>query len=130
MNIKVINYLQHGYAIVQKEKSSELTLVRMKLDKFGNVYEYKEINESKFQHRLLKEYEKELKINKQLIMNVEETIKNLTIPQLEALLPSYYGLVIERRIKELQEKENAIAKTVRSTKVTTKTRGRKRNLQA
>jgi hypothetical protein len=116
MNIELLENLQHGFAIIHKEKSSEKTLVRMMTDKNGNVYKYDEYIESKFRHKLIKEYEKQLKTNKKLIMKVEDTLVNLTIPQLEALLPSYYGLVIERRIAELKEKENAVAKTHRGRK--------------
>lgn len=107
MNITVEKYLQHGYAVIKKLNSSELTLVRMIIDSIGNVYEYSEIYESKFMHRLMQAYEKELKSNKKIVMNIEETLENLTIPQLRCLLPSYYQTVIERRIKELEEKENA-----------------------
>lgn len=130
MNMKIITYLQHGYAIVDKENSCELTLVRIKVDVHGNVYEYDEIHESKFHHRLMKIYENELKTNKQLIMNIAETLENLSIQQLESLKPSYYNLEIDARIKELQEKANAVTKTHRSRKTTTKTGNRKRNLQA
>jgi len=130
MNMDVIEYLQHGYAIIQKEMSAELTLVRMLIDDSGNVYEYKEIHESKFRHKLMKAYDNELKTNKQLVMNIMETLENLTIPQLESLKPSYYQLAIDLRIKELQEKANAVTKTQRSRKTAAKTGNRKRNLQA
>jgi len=124
MKLDVVEYLQHGYAIVKKEKSSELTLVRMIIDKNGNVYKYDEILESKFKSKLIVEYGKQLTTNKKLI-NIEESIKNLDIKQLESLLPSYYQPAIEARIEELKEKENAITKTNRGAKKTTKVRDRK-----
>ena len=128
MNIKIEKELQHGYYIISKPKVSEFILVRMKIDAQGNVYKYIEYDSSKFKYKLMKCYEKELKTNKTLIMKVEETLVNLTIPELKSLLPSYYQLVIQRRIKELQDKENAITKTNRVTKTTTKTSNRKRNI--
>jgi len=116
MNIEVIEYLQHGFAIIHKEKSVENTLVRMMIDSNGNVYKLEEYLESKFRQKLIKEYEKQLRINKKLVMNIMETLQNLTIPQLESLKPSYYQMAIDLRIKELREKENAVTKVKRSRK--------------
>jgi len=130
MKLEIHENLQHGFAIIKKENSRELSLVRMLTDKDGNVYKYDEYIESKFRYRLITEYEKQLRINKKLIMNIEETLQGLTIPELQSLLPSYYQLAIEARIKELQEKENAVAKTKRTAKATTKKRNRSRNIQA
>ena len=67
------------------------------------------------------------------IMDIRESLQNLTIPQLESLLPSYYQLAIERRIAELKAleekpKENAVTKTKRKSKKTTTKRNRSRDL--
>ena len=111
-----------------QQKSQTFTLVRMLVDSNGDVYKYDEYLESKFRYRLIAEYEKQLRTNKKVIMNIEETLKDLTIAELQSLLPSYYQLAIEKRIKELQD--NAVTKTKRTTKTTTKKRNRSRNIQA
>jgi len=100
--------LECGYEVVikiqanGKELSDEYTLMRFKKDADGVVKYLEEYASSKHMHRVLKEYEK-LKTGN--CMEVEETIKNLTIPQLESLLPSYYQYVIVRRIEELKKLE-------------------------
>jgi hypothetical protein len=128
MDIEIKDYLQHGYAIIKKKNNVELTLVRMMLDAMGNVYKYKELHESKFKPRLIKYYESHIKVDRTLIKDFNSTIKELTIKELQALLPSYYYMEINARILELQEIENAVAKTKRSTKTTVKTGNRKRNI--
>ena len=127
MDIYIEVELQHGYFLIRRItkgiKETQMTLVRMKIGMDG-IYLYEAYGESKFKHRLLKEYDKQLKTKKDLIMKIEETIKDLTVEQLQSLLPSYYGLVIQRRITEL----NA-AKTNRTTKKAITNTGRKRTVR-
>jgi len=141
----------NGYAIFQEVDARgfpmEFVLVRGIFEETDGIMQassIKEIFTSKFKQKLYKAFASE-KQKKGYIMNVEETIKNLTIPQLKSLLPSYYQYVIERRIKELEEKElqakpveeslaqpqvkksrkkNADSSTKRKSKKTTKTTSR------
>lgn len=143
----------NGYAIFQEIDARgfpmEYILVRGIFEETDGVMQASNIQEiftSKFKQRLYKAFAVE-KQKKGYIMEVEETIKNLTIPQLKSLLPSYYQYVIERRIKELEEKElqakqvpveeslaqpqvkksrkkNADSSTKRKSKKTTKTASR------
>ena len=118
--VELVKWLDdRGYGIfvdVQADGSDgEYILARIAIQD-GNVYEWDEIMTSKFIPRLEKRYQHELVTNKDLIMDVRKTLHGLTIKQLESLLPSYYQLAIEARIKELKD----AAKVKRKTKTTTK----------
>lgn len=132
MNIVVNQKLQHGYYIVQKVQvngtAAEYTLVKMSLTVNGNVKDFNEFFSSKFKSKVMSYYLLHLKDDKTIVKNFSELIKDLTIEELERLLPSYYQPEIMERIEEL--KSNAITQIKRSTKGTTKKRGRSRNIQA
>lgn len=113
-NLYFIEWLSedNGYAIFQeydnRDMPMEYMLVRCVLhcndDDTMTVSNIEELFTSKFINRIKQRFEI-IKKQKGYIMEVEETLKNLTIPQLESLLPSYYQCVIERRIKELKQLE-------------------------
>lgn len=132
MNIVVNEKLQHGYYIVQKVQvngtAAEYTLVKMSLTVNGDVKDFNEFFSSKFKSKVMSYYLLHLKDDKTIVKNFSELIKDLTIEELERLLPSYYQPEIMERIEEL--KRNAVTKVKRSTKGTTKKRGRSRNIQA
>jgi len=132
MNIVVNQKLQHGYYIVQKVQvngtAAEYTLVKMSLTVNGDVKDFNEFFSSKFKSKVMSYYLLHLKDDKTIVKNFSELIKDLTIEELERLLPSYYQPEIMERIEEL--KRNAVTKVKRSTKGTTKKRGRSRNIQA
>lgn len=132
MNIVVNEKLQHGYYIVQKVQNNgtaaEYTLVKMSLTVNGDVKDFNEFFSSKFKPKVMSYYLLHLKDDKTIVKNFSELIKDLTIEELERLLPSYYQPEIMERIEEL--KRNAVTKVKRSTKGTTKKRGRSRNIQA
>ena len=132
MNIVVNQKLQHGYYIVQKVQvngtAAEYTLVKMSLTVNGDVKDFNEFFSSKFKSKVMSYYLLHLKDDKTIVKNFSELIKDLTIEELERLLPSYYQPEIMERIEEL--KRNAVTKVNRSTKGTTKKRGRSRNIQA
>ena len=118
--VELVKWLDdRGYGIfvdVQADGSDgEYILARIAIQD-GNVYEWDEIMTSKFITRLEKRYQHELVTNKNLIMDVRETLQGLSIKELQSLLPSYYQLAIEARIKELQND----SKAKRETKTTTK----------
>lgn len=129
MNIFIKEKLQHGYYIIQKVQGdgsvNELTLVKMLFGRGGDVIKFDEYFSSKHIQRIMNQYDIALKRDKKIVKNFKETIAKLTKNELEALLPSYYEDDIKERIKELDE----IAKTKRSTKTTTKTGNRKRNIR-
>ena len=132
MNIVVNQKLQHGYYIVQKVQvngtAAEYTLVKMSLTVNGDVKDFNEFFSSKFKSKVMSYYLLHLKDDKTIVKNFSELIKDLTIEELERLLPSYYQPEIMERIEEL--KRNEVTKTFRGTKGTTKKRGRSRNIQA
>lgn len=144
-----------GYGIFQEIQANgedgEYILARAIIEN-NQFLAYEEIGQSKFEWKLKKIYENELKQNKEVIMDIMETLKGLTIKQLESLKPSYYNLAIDLKIKELKEKRalkeknkvvkqvnvedallkpevNATAKIKRNTKTTTSSAGRKRSVR-
>lgn len=128
MNIVIDEKLEHGYYIIRKVDAyghtPESTLAKIKLNKDSEVQDFSEIFSSKFRYKLLKYYEMVVMNDKRIVKNFTETLEGLTVQQLENMLPSYYQPEIMQKIKEL----NAVTKTKRTRKGTTKTGNRKRNI--
>ena len=130
-NIVFVEWLDdRGYGIfqhVQADKSlGELILARACIEK-GRLLIYEEIITSKHMPKILSRYQHEVKTNKDLIMDIRETISGLSIEELQSLLPSYYQLAIEGRIAELKQqqqfikpKENEVVKVKRGRKARVK----------
>ena len=120
-NVALINWLDdRGYGIfvnIQADGSDGEYILARAIVEDGLVYAFDEIMTSKFKAKCMNRYLHEVVTNKDLIMDIRETLKGLTRKQLRSLLPSYYQLAIEARIKEL---ENA-AKTKRERKTVIKT---------
>ena len=120
-NVELLEWLDdRGYGLfvnVQVDNTDgEYILARAAVQN-GALVMWEELHQSKFKARCMNRYLHELKTNKDLIMDIRETLQGLTRKQLKSLLPSYYQLAIEARIEEL---ENA-AKVKRERKTTTKT---------
>lgn len=128
----------NGYAVIQEfdmyGNPMEYVLVRGAFEEDGDSFtceKMEEIFKSKHIARIYSRFEKEMKDKKNYISDVRETLLNLTIEQLELLKPSYYQLVIDARIKELQSnpvpveekktRKNATSKTKRKSKKATET---------
>lgn len=101
-----------GREIQADDSYGEYVLARMMMNDDGSIEESDFIMGSKHEHRLIERYKKELENNKTIIMDIRETLQNLTIPQLESLKPSYYQLAINARIAELKKLEKQQAKPV------------------
>jgi len=139
-NLYFIEWLSedNGYAIFQEFDNRDMPMEYMLVrciayyneDDTMTVSNIEELFTSKFINRIKQRFEI-IKKQKGYIMEVEETLKNLTIPQLESLLPSYYQCVIERRIKELKQLEAEEAKPIpieeSLAQPEVKKRGRKKN---
>jgi hypothetical protein len=109
-----------GFGIFQEIQGDgsdgEFILARAIVDN-GRLIVFEEFGQSKFKYKLDKKYQQQLNTNEDIIMNIEETLKGLTIRELESLKPSYYNLAIDAKIaelkakKEAREKKNAERKT-------------------
>jgi len=117
--IEFIEWLDDkGFGIfieVQADGSDgEYILARACIDE-DELMLWEEIMTTTHMPRIIKAYQHQLETDKSIIMDVRESLQGLSIKQLKSLLPSYYQLAIEARIKELQEKNEA-AKTKRKGK--------------
>lgn len=120
----IVKHLQEDYT------EGEFILARIILED-NKIILYEELLSSKFKHRLMKRYQQELNTNTEIVMDIMETLKGLTIKELESLKPSYYNNAIDIRIAELKaKKEKNATKIIRGTEKTNKTSSRKRNIQA
>ena len=122
--IEFIEWLDDkGFGIfieVQADGSDgEYILARACIDE-DELMLWEEIMTTTHMPRIIKAYQHQLETDKSIIMDVRESLQGLSIKQLKSLLPSYYQLAIEARIKELQEKNEA-AKVKRSRKKPVKT---------
>lgn len=117
--VELIEWLdERGYGLfryIQVDGSEGEYILARAIIEDGALIVWENIMESSHKPKCVKRWQHELVINKDVIMDIRETLEGLTIQQLESLLPSYYQLAIERRIEELK---NAVTKTKRSREET------------
>jgi len=103
-----LNWLDnYGFVIakmIQEDGSyAESQLLRLAFKEDGTVALCEEYLASKFEYKLRDYYNKLIKNNKKVDMNIMETLNGLTISELKSLKPSYYNLAIDAKIAELQK---------------------------
>ena len=105
-NVELIHWLDdRGYGLfieVQADNTDGEYILARAAVQDGALVIWEEMRQSKYKAKCMERYLHEMKTNKEIIMDVRETLEGLTIKQLKSLLPSYYQLVIERRIQELE----------------------------